>query len=325
MDDDRISIRRATPADRAEMLELCRRSLGWRPDDPSERFFGWKHDENPFGASPAWLAHASDGRLAGVRVFMRWRFVHRGQALSAVRAVDTATDPDFQGRGIFTKLTLGALPELLDEGVDLVFNTPNDKSRPGYLKMGWVALGRVPVAVRVRSPSSMRRMVDARVAASKWSEPTRVGLQASSVMADSDGVERLLRSCAHSRGIATDRTADYLLWRFAFDELKYRAVPLGDRIEDGVVVFRLRRRGTATEMAVCEELVPSGSSSAKAVAWVLRKSGADYALRCGSGSLRAGSISTPRLGPVLTWRQLASGTAPAMGELDLSLGDVELF
>ena len=33
-----------------------------------------------------------------------------------------------------------------------MFNTPNDKSRPGYLKMGWHQVGRPPSSVRVRSP-----------------------------------------------------------------------------------------------------------------------------------------------------------------------------
>ena len=46
------------------------------------------------------------------------------------RAVDTATDPEFQGRGIFTRLTLEALDALPAEGVELVFNTPNARASP---------------------------------------------------------------------------------------------------------------------------------------------------------------------------------------------------
>ena len=68
--------------------------------------------------------------------------------LRAVRAVDTATDPDYQGRGLFTRLTLQAIDELRAEGVDFVFNTPNDQSRPGYLKMGWQVVGTLPTHVR---------------------------------------------------------------------------------------------------------------------------------------------------------------------------------
>ncbi len=37
----------------------------------------------------------------------------------------------------------GAVDELTTDGVDAIVNTPNDKSRPGYLEMGWPEVGRV--------------------------------------------------------------------------------------------------------------------------------------------------------------------------------------
>jgi len=80
-------------------------------------------------------------------VFLRWMFLRpEGGVATAVRAVDTATLPAAQGRGVFTRLTTTAVDELREQGVDFVFNTPNDRSRPGYLKMGWQVVGRVPGA-----------------------------------------------------------------------------------------------------------------------------------------------------------------------------------
>ncbi len=310
------------------MIELCRSALGWRPEDPSERFFAWKHDQNPFGPSPAWVAQDPSGRLAGVRVFMRWRFTDGSTVRQAVRAVDTATRPDMQGRGVFRRLTMGALPDLRSDGVDLVFNTPNDQSRPGYLKMGWKVVGRVPVSMRLRSPLAAGRLRGARAAANKWSEPTDVGLAASEVLADRVAVSRLP---GHGAGVGTttlrtDRGADYLSWRYSFDALHYRVVPLGDRPEDGVVVFRLRIRGSALEAAICEVIAPRPGAERSAIAWLLRRTGADYALRCDDGtSWRAGFAPAPRLGPILTWRPVADDGVPSMGDLGLALGDVELF
>jgi hypothetical protein len=41
---------------------------------------------------------------------------------------------------------------------------------------------------------------------------------------------------------------------------------------------------------------------------------------------RSGYVPLPRQGPILTWRALASADdPPALGDWDLSLGDVELF
>ena len=64
---------------------------------PAE-FFRWKHLENPFGRSFMLVAEA-DGRIVGLRAFMRWEFVAGDGAFRAVRAVDTATHPDYPGAG----------------------------------------------------------------------------------------------------------------------------------------------------------------------------------------------------------------------------------
>lgn len=322
-----IRTRRAGADDRAAILDLCRSSLGWSTDDPDEAFFTWKHDDNAFGSSPSWVAEAADGRLAGLRVFLRWRFVDaRGGKIEAVRAVDTATHPDWRGQGIFSKLTLGALPDLTDEGVGMVFNTPNDKSMPGYLKMGWSQVGKVPVSARLGSLRSLRRVAGARTAAQLWSEPTAVGNDAAEAFSDTDAVDALLRRCPRASGISTDRSAAFLSWRYRFEPLHYRVMPLGDRLDDGVIVFRARRRGDALEATICDVLAPNPRAVGAGMRRIARGVGADYLL-AGEPSvgLRAGFLPARGLGPMLTWRPLSRPGIPAMDDLDLVLGDIELF
>lgn len=322
---DELTIRRAEAVDRPAVVALCRSALGWKADDPSEAFFAWKHDQNAFGSSPAWVAETGDGELVGLRMFLRWRFrASDGSTFDAVRAVDTATHPDWQGKGIFTRLTLGALPDLESDGIANVFNTPNDKSRPGYLKMGWTELGRAPVSLRVRSALTAHRLAGARAAADKWSAATDVGADAGECLADHAAVERMLARAGTPGGIATDRTAEFLRWRYSFGPLRYRVVPLGDGLADGVVVFRLRRRGTAMEATIADVVAPAGAPVGRAVAYILRASGADYAIRGGSGT-SGGFLPASRIGPILTWRELAVRSTPELSDLDLVLGDVELF
>ena len=80
---------------------------------------------------------------------MRWRLTTPGGGeLSCVRAVDTAVHPDFQRRGLFRSLNEAAIEIARDDGVDLVFNTPNAQSRPGYLKQGWRDVGPIGVMIR---------------------------------------------------------------------------------------------------------------------------------------------------------------------------------
>jgi GNAT superfamily N-acetyltransferase len=301
-----VSTRRAREEDGPAVLALLRDSLGKDADPRYDDFFRWKHTDNPFGISPAWVAEEG-GAVVGFRTFMRWQFRSGGEVVRAVRAVDTATARSARGRGIFQRLTTEALDELVDEGVRLVFNTPNDQSRPGYLKMGWRVVGRMPVSVQVRGPASAARMAAARRPAALWSIPTSVGRPVATA------TNELLTLSRPGAGFGTDRSAPYLVWRYGFGPLAYRAATS----DDAAMVFRLRRRGRAVELAACEA---HGSSRGirRLVRHVLRSTGADYAIRIGSGGL-----PLPGQGPILTCRPLGSAQQP--NRWDLDLGDVELF
>jgi GNAT superfamily N-acetyltransferase len=323
-----IEIRDARPDDRHAVLELLASSLNWVPDELFARFFAWKHEQNPFGPSPAWVATAGD-RIVGFRTFVRWEFAHPdGRVRRAVRAVDTATHPEFQGQKVFSRLTLHALDELRAAGVDFVFNTPNAKSRPGYLKMGWHEVGRLGAALRPSGLRALARMVGSRVPADRWSRPSTAGDSATDVLAG-PGIDRLLASLAQPRGLRTCRTAGHLRWRYGFPELAYRALAPNDDPAQGVAIFRIRTRGSASEAALCELLVPDGDVAAARTLQrsVARASKADYVIRLGASSVRTGYVTVPGQGPVLTWRAVGDDEhrPPPLAGWELQLGDVELF
>jgi GNAT superfamily N-acetyltransferase len=325
--DQSIEVRAAGPADRSAVLEMLAASLGWLPHEQLDGFFAWKHDANPFGPSPAWVALDGD-RVVGFRTFLRWEYERAGARVRAVRAVDTGTHPSYQGRGIFRRLTLHGVAELQAEGVDLVFNTPNAQSRPGYLKMGWTAVGRVPTSVRLTSPGSLLLMARSRVPAEQWSTPTDAGRPATEVLAD-PSLADLLHARAPDHRLRTHRSVAYLRWRYGFEPLAYRAVSVSDDLSDGLAIFRLRRRGPALECALCETLVPDRDASAARALLrsVVRTSGADYIIRIGGPAVdRTGFARLPRQGPILTWRPFDRGASgAALEDWDLGLGDVELF
>ncbi len=323
MKSDQLTIRRARPEDRHAVLELLAASLGWACDETFASFFAWKHEQNPFGPSPAWVATDGD-RIAGFRTFLQWRFEHPdGRVRRAVRAVDTATAPDYQGRGVFRQLTLQAVAELTDDGFDFVFNTPNDKSRPGYLKMGWVQAGRVAVEARIAGLRSARRMLGARVAADRWSIPVDAGVPAADGFRD-PALTVALSPNADGSKLRTEQTIAFLQWRYAYDRFHYRLLPVADDPAAGFVVFRVRRRGTATEATVCEIVCGAGTPRiSKILRTVLKTTNADYAIVARRSPLRDRVAPMPGQGPILTLRPLAEKTVPDLDDLALSLGDVE--
>jgi len=327
-----IEICRADASHEPEILALATRTLGWGDDDRYADLYRWKHDQNPVGPSPRWVAVA-DGRVVGFRVLMRWEFrTPDGSLANAVRAVDTATDPDFQGRGIFRSLTLGAIDELRDEGLDLVFNTPNDQSRPGYLKMGWTELGRPPIAVVPRL-RSLPRIAKSRAAAELWSEPTDAGTAAIEHFADarrSDAIDALVEG-GDVGTWHTARTAPWLAWRYGLRHLHYRVLTTDDlpgrgTPSPGLVVFRLRRRGLSLEATVTELLATAPATRRALLRAVVRSTGADYALV--ASSTRVDATPSVRLGsfsPLVTWRRVSDLAAPTIDQVRLGIGDLELF
>ncbi|GGQ93631.1 GNAT family N-acetyltransferase [Kitasatospora griseola] len=340
-----LTYRRLESADVPAVLELLTASLAGGPTGRrSAEFFDWKHRANPFGASPGLVALAADGRPVGVRLFLRWSWRGAGgREVAAVRPVDTATHPDFQGRGIFRRLTLALLEQVAGEA-ELVFNTPNGNSLPGYLRMGWRELGRVPVALRVARPMSFARGARAALARRPGpSGPPRCELPtAADWFAFPDPrlrellAERALADAAETR-LHTVRTAEYLAWRYgAAPGLDYRVVTVergGELV--GLAFGRPRRRGPLAEFTLAELIVRPGDRAA--AGRLLRDAaaaGCDHAAthlapgtEAASAGLRAGCLTAPRTGMVLAARTPA-GPLPAehtLADWRFSLGDLEVF
>ncbi|MGH2784107.1 MAG: GNAT family N-acetyltransferase [Actinomycetota bacterium] len=332
-----IVLRRYRPDDQPRVLETLGASLGGGPAGarPPE-FFAWKHFANPFGESYMLVAEA-DGRIAGLRAFMRWRWEAGGRAFSAVRAVDTATHPDFQGKGVFSKLTLRALDDLREEGVDFVFNTPNPASLAGYLKMGWEIVGQVPISIRVRRP--VRFATRFRSEDGEPGSPPHVGAPAAADVLDGDGIDALLSDAStRDERLRTPRDASYLRWRYADAPLLgYRALAeRSDGALDGIAIFRVRPRGALWETTVSELIVRPGdrATAARLMRGIKRAARVDHLAghfstgsAAAAAAVRAGYFRAPR-GMTFVVNPLKASISPeprALTSWALSIGDLEVF
>jgi glycosyltransferase involved in cell wall biosynthesis/GNAT superfamily N-acetyltransferase len=313
-----LDVREAVAGDRSAILALLQRSLGGDGDPRYPDLFAWKHDHNRFGPSPMWVATDGD-RIVAFRALMRWEFVRGGEVLRAVRAVDTATDPDYQGRGLFRQLTMHGVEAMRADGVDFVFNTPNEQSRPGYLKMGWRDVGRTPAAVRFTGPSGAVRAVRSRVPADRWSADLDVGVGVMDWLDGGGPADRLAKP-TDVREIRTNIDDEFLAWRFGAPWLGYRVVDDGD----SAVIVRARMRGNAKELAVVAEF-GDPKATQRLAGRTARKAGCSYAIRIGQPNPAAGYVALPGGGPILTWRAVNDEGFPPLANWALALGDVELF
>jgi hypothetical protein len=171
------------------------------------------------------------------------------------------------------------------------------------------------------------RLAAARVPADLWSVPTSAGEDAASVLAEAEELDELLASLTRATGgVRTARTALYLQWRYGAGPVGYRALLAGSTLRDGVVFFRMRRRGPASEVAIADVVVPGDDArlAGRLGRRALESSGGDYAVVLGP-SRPPGWLRLPRIGPLLTWRPVADEDAPPIEQWNLSTGDIELF
>jgi hypothetical protein len=269
---------------------------------------------------------------------MRWTWCTHHRDVTAVRAVDTATHPEWHGRGIFRGLTLRLADEVRGEGVDFIFNTPTSKSRPGFIKMCWVRVGRRALWVRIMRWSRLAGALRHR----SYTDPdwtADVSEAVPLVDFDDAGVEALLGTLESPRQYHTRLTSEYLVWRYRQCPA-FRYFSVSSRPEEFLAVYRLRTRHGLKELTLCEIIVRPTIGAQRRAALFLRellhRLEPDYVVASTRRPVldspvlvQNGFMVLPSTAPTLTVRKLALHEGmpdpSALRNWGLSIGDIELF
>jgi hypothetical protein len=265
---------------------------------------------------------------------MRWSFRRPdGSIVRALRAVDTATHPEWRRRGIFSTLTRRALEGARREAC-FIFNTPNAASFAGYEKLGWKRVARFAIVRRTLvAPRSAARGEPWDVCFSRGVLPfseflERHARQARAIVRDWEAMRG-------SSGLRTPRSLAYLRWRYAgHPHIRYGVQALvvrGDLL--GWLVLRPRieshkRKVMITEMFLKEkdlglgrELVESAMVNVRAEHVLAHFAGRSFEQRV----LRTSSFArVPDRSTFFAVRKLhATKPDPLLAtSWDLSLGDL---
>ncbi|HVR37700.1 MAG TPA: GNAT family N-acetyltransferase [Thermoanaerobaculia bacterium] len=128
-----IELREAGPSDADAIRALRDRCF---PDDDPEKFF-------PRG--PAFVA-ADDARIVAHLALLEQKYVIRGIRTPAFLAVDAMTDPDYRGRGLFTRVAAFTRDHL--GGRLSVAWQIRKVVLPAMMRTGWMPRLRAPVLIR---------------------------------------------------------------------------------------------------------------------------------------------------------------------------------
>ncbi len=316
-------IRNAIDHDIPQIVELLKMSLGESLVPKSEAYWRWKHIDNPFGRSPVLVAEDA-GKLVGVRAFMRWEWTDGNQIYKSVRAVDTATHPAYQGKGIFKKLTLQLIEACQKEDVQFIFNTPNSQSRPGYLKMGWEVAGKLPIRIFFANPIlGMFNRNSAELKNSNEMEALFGNLAMNNLLKADQIITQ--------KQMVTNYSPTYLIWRYCkvpVNDYHYIHLDMGNNHE--MLIYRLKKSKLATEFRVtdfygnCNDI---SSLMLKKLRRTANRVGATYLTFTGSKDRIQAGLNIER-GPIVTIRDLQFQNFLDLHDFQYwkpSLGDLELF
>lgn len=110
-------------------------------------YLRWLYAHNPAGPMRGFNAREAGRLVAHYACIPMW-LVLGGERVSALLSLNTATHPDFQGRGLFTRLAEATYDVAAREGVQAVYGVANANSTPGFLrKLGFSQVAQLEARV----------------------------------------------------------------------------------------------------------------------------------------------------------------------------------
>jgi GNAT superfamily N-acetyltransferase len=256
-----VSLVEYDPSRRADVAALMERVWGERPE---EEELEWFYERNPVRPASV-LLWEEDGRLVATVAISFQRMAIGGEEVEVGMPLRVATDPAFQGRGIFGRLQAANEERVRELGVRLLLTVPNEASAPVFLRLGWSPLPSIRVWARIKvipAPSRAARV---------------------------ERFERHVTTGQSARaGDRVLRDAEWLNWRFA-DSPRTYALAAGD----GYAV--VGRRGRVGVVAAVEGDLLADAATAASERVLVAAPPPWEARRY----LRAGYVPTPRTFTVL--------------------------
>lgn len=134
-----------------DYLALFRQSYGANQKLTAE-YLRWLYEDNPHGRAIGLDAYL-DGELAAHYVTIPRKYQVSGVTIPGVLSVNTATHPNHQRRGLFSRLAATTYERAAEEGFQFVVGVANAQSIHGFLtKLGFEHMGKIGLALWRKPP-----------------------------------------------------------------------------------------------------------------------------------------------------------------------------
>jgi hypothetical protein len=168
MNENNIEILSYRPEFKQGIIEL--QKYLWGEDLlKNQRYFEWKHENNPYSAEPMVYVCLSAGRVVGTTAFIgaKWQFGDPPQLVDVPLACDSVFHPDFRNKGLFRKLNQLSIDDISRKGYQYSFAfSAAPITHYSFLLMGWRNLGKIrqarwhtpPVSENAVTENAVRRL-----------------------------------------------------------------------------------------------------------------------------------------------------------------------
>jgi hypothetical protein len=212
-----IALRESGPSEVEEVSGLLERCFEANPKADPE-VMTWQYWSNPFGTTRSWVA-VNDGRIVGHHaayvVPMRRGSVH----FSAAIQIDTATESEFRGRGLYGDLSRKLYASCRSDGVATMLGNPNEQALGPLRRVGWIEVADLRLYIRVLDPGWMseRTRLPGWVTRGSRRLLFRTTGPSDATVGDvvPEGLDRLVADCADDETASVDIGSDWWQWRFA--------------------------------------------------------------------------------------------------------------
>lgn len=138
--------RSATRDDDARLLDLFRASFD---RDIAPEVWNWLSYSSPTGLNRTTIVEDStNGELVCSYSLLPIKIRFNGKSIRASLCTNVNTRPDYQGRGLFTRVGEHALAQENNFDTSISIGMPNPKALPGHKKVGWDVLFELPFLIK---------------------------------------------------------------------------------------------------------------------------------------------------------------------------------
>ena len=187
----------------------------------------WMHQQNLVNTNSIYYAFAQpSGSIAAIYTVLPVPVSIEGITTKAMQSVDTLTDVDHRGKGLFIKLATALYKNAEENAFALVYGFPNASSGPGFFKkLGWISFGEVPFLMKpLRLSFFVKKLFGKRSSEIKeeiiiksqgpLNKEQGNGMSIKSIDQFGEDYNLLWNKVKINFKVAVNRDAHYLNWRF---------------------------------------------------------------------------------------------------------------